>query len=251
MSFRVLFSACLFWCAALVAGAVELVEGPQVQVTDTTAVIRWKTDVECGTRVRFGISEDKLDGRAGDGVAVSHEVTLSGLKPDTAYAYTVGTAKVVLKTDLFLTAKAGQASGERSIITRIKEAITGKPAPPAAGKPTDPVPVPVKRTAPPTERTWGSLRTLQDHYDRHGADFRSSSPDDYARQAWEFLQRAREEGLPAKLDESDGTLRVWDPKSRAFAAYNRDGTTKTYFKPGSPDYFARQPGRPIKLKRSE
>ena len=45
------------------------------------------------------------------------------------------------------------------------------------------------------------------------------------------------------MDDSDGTIRVWDPKTRAFAAYNRDGTTRTYFKPGSPDYFERQPGR--------
>lgn len=37
--------------------------------------------------------------------------------------------------------------------------------------------------------------------------------------------------------------RVFDPKTGAFAAYNRDGTTKTFFKPGSPGYFERQPGR--------
>jgi pyocin large subunit-like protein len=60
-----------------------------------------------------------------------------------------------------------------------------------------------------------------------------------------------DDGYPAKLDDADGTLRVWDPKTGAFAAYNRDRTAKTYFKPGNPDYFARQPGRPIKLQRSE
>ena len=65
--------------------------------------IRWKTDVECGTRLRYGPSEDKLENRAGDGVSVSHVVTLTGLTPDTAYAYSVGTAKMVLKTDFFLT----------------------------------------------------------------------------------------------------------------------------------------------------
>ena len=95
---------------------------------------------------------------------------------------------------------------------------------------------------------WGNISSLQDHFDRHGKDFHATSPDDYARQAWEFLQRATSEGLPAKIDESDGTLRVWDPRTHAFAAYNRDGTAKTYFKPGSPDYFQRQPGKPIKLK---
>ena len=62
-----------------------------------------------------------------------------------------------------------------------------------------------------------------------------------------FLQRARVEGLPAKVDSS-GVLRVFDPRSGAFAAYNRNGTTKTFFKPGSPGYFDRQPGRPVNLK---
>lgn len=239
----------LLWlCCALISRAVELVSGPTVVVTDTTAVIRWQTDVECGTRVRFGLSEDKLDGKAGDGVAVMHEVTLAGLLPDQAYAYSVGTAKQQLKTDIFITAKSVPPAQERGILGRIKDAITGNTRSDATPK----VPPPAaKRPAPPVERTWGSMRTLQDHFDRHGADFRATSPDDYARQAWEFLQRARDEGLPAKLDDSNGTLRVWDAKTGAFAAYNHDGTTKTYFKPGSPDYFERQPGRPVKLKRSD
>ena len=236
----------LWLCCDLNSWAVELVSGPTVVVTDTTAVIRWHTDVECGTRVRFGLSEDKLDGKAGDGVAVAHEVTLAGLQPDKAYAYSVGTARQQLKTNIFITAKSGAPAQERGILERIKDAITGKTRPDSSPKA---VPPPVGHPAPPTEETWGSVRTLQDHFDRHGADFRAASPDDYARQAWAFLQRARSEGLPAKVDDTDGTLRVWDPKTGAFAAYNRDGTTKTYFKPGSPDYFARQPGSPVKLKR--
>ena len=237
----------LWLCCVLTARAVELVSGPTVVVTDTTAVIRWQTDVECGTRVRFGVSEDKLEGRAGDGVAVEHEVTLVGLQPDKAYAYSVGTARQQLKSDIFITAKSGPSVQERGIWQKIREVITGKPKPDTGPKAAPP---PVSHPAPPTEQTWGSVRTLQDHFDRHGADFRAASPDDYARQAWEFLQRAKNKGLPAKVDETDGTLRVWDPKTGAFAAYNRDGTTKTYFKPGSPDYFDRQPGRPVKLNRA-
>jgi hypothetical protein len=238
-------------CHAAPLRGVELVEGPVVQVTDTTATIRWKTDVECGTRVRFGLSEDELDGRAGEGVAVTHEVTISGLKPGTAYAYSVSTAKALLKTDAFLTTKKGEPAKEPGLFSKIKEAVTGRSQSRSEPKPAPTAQGPAKFSAPPTARTWGSLRTLQDHFDRHGADFHATSPDDYARQAWEFLQRAMEEGYPAKLDDSDGTLRVWDAKTGAFAAYNRDRTTKTYFKPGSADYFARQPGRPIKLKRTE
>ncbi len=65
--------------------------------------------------------------------------------------------------------------------------------------------------------------------------------------AWEFLQRAKAQSLPAKVDPT-GTLRVFDPRSGAFAAYNRNGTTKTFFKPGNPEYFNRQPGREVNLK---
>ena len=118
------------------------------------------------------------------------------------------------------------------------EAITPekKPAPKAA----------IPAQAPPTRQTWGNTASLQDHFDRHGRDFSSRSPDDYAAQAWLFLQRARAEGLPMKLDDTDGTLRVFDPKTRAFAAYNEKGLTKTFFKPESPTYWQRQPGRSVK-----
>lgn len=100
---------------------------------------------------------------------------------------------------------------------------------------------------PPARKTWGKLSTLQDHFDRHGKDFDAKDPDDYAAQAWLFLQRAKSEGLPAKRDSS-GVLRVYDPKSRAFAAYNRNGTTKTYFKPRRRDYFEDQPGESVDLR---
>ena len=98
-----------------------------------------------------------------------------------------------------------------------------------------------------TRQTWGRMETLADHFARHGRDFHARDPDDYAAQAAAFLQRAKTTGLPAKRD-ADGSLRVFDPATGAFAAYNRDGTTKTYFKPGSGDYFDRQPGTPIDLR---
>ena len=103
------------------------------------------------------------------------------------------------------------------------------------------------QAAPRAAETWGNLATLPDHFARHGSDFAATSAEDYARLAWQFLQRARAKGLPAKVDPT-GTLRVYDPGTGAFAAYNRNGTTKTFFKPGSPGYFDRQPGRPINLK---
>ena len=46
-----------------------------------------------------------------------------------------------------------------------------------------------------------------------------------------------------KLDGA--TVRVMNLRTLAFAAYNRDGTTKTYFRPRDASYWDRQPGEPI------
>lgn len=119
--------------------------------------------------------------------------------------------------------------------------------------PSAAAPAPTSETRAPsanvgsTRETWGRMETLGDHFARHGRDFHARNADDYAAQAAAFLQRAKATGLPAKRD-ADGSLRVFDPATGAFAAYNRDGTTKTYFKPGSPDYFERQPGTPVDLR---
>lgn len=113
-----------------------------------------------------------------------------------------------------------------------------------------------KRKAPPrsTEtaparagQSWGNPSSLPDHFARHGADFGARNANEYAQMAAQFLQRARTEGLPAKVDNS-GVLRVFDYRTGSFGAYNRDGTTKTFFKPGNSGYFARQPGRSINLR---
>ena len=65
--------------------------------------------------------------------------------------------------------------------------------------------------------------------------------------ASQFLQRAKTEGLPAKVD-SGGVLRIFDARSDTFGAYNPDGTAKTFFKPGSRGYFERQPGQTVNLR---
>ncbi|MFL6529494.1 MAG: hypothetical protein ACJ8HQ_08130 [Chthoniobacterales bacterium] len=96
-------------------------------------------------------------------------------------------------------------------------------------------------------RTWGNPASLSDHFVRHGADFGARDAQEYARMAAEFLRRARAEGLSAKVSQR-GDIRVYDPRSGAFGAYNPDGTTKTFFKPRSRSYFDRQPGRVIDIR---
>jgi hypothetical protein len=97
---------------------------------------------------------------------------------------------------------------------------------------------------PPTldripEQRWGDPASLDDHFARHGNDFGARSPEEYARMATEFFER---DDLPRKVTP-DGTIRIYDPSTNTFGAYNADGTTKTFFTPGSgADYWERQPG---------
>lgn len=249
----------LVWLLAACLGlpeaswAVEVTRGPEVEFSPVTAskgvvvTLRWQTDVECGTRLRYGAAPEKLDQKAGEGVAMQHQVTLHGLNAGQTYHYAVGTAKTMLKTGSFQVVAGGASLPEtKSPTGNAPKADAATPVPPRA----PPVAVVTRPAeAPPAKVTWGYLPSLQDHFDRHGRDFKSASKEDYARQAWEFLQQARQKGFPAKLDESDGTLRIYDPATGSFAAYNRNGTTKTFFKPGGSGYWDRQPGRPVRLRQ--
>jgi hypothetical protein len=226
----------LILCGEREARAVNLIASPEISpAAEGVATVRWKLDSPAGGRVRYGLAPDRLDQTASDGVGTEHSVTLRGLQPGTRYFFSIGTARTPLTTGSFIAGKAGAAPVEKpSVVEKIARAIT-KPAT---------MPGPVVRDAPATRLTWGYLPSLQDHFERHGRDFGAKSPDDYAAQAWRFRERAMAERLPMKLD-TDGTVRVFDPKTRAFASFNRNGTTKTYFRPDSPGYWQRQPGKPI------
>ncbi|EDY20429.1 Pyocin large subunit-like protein [Chthoniobacter flavus Ellin428] len=111
-------------------------------------------------------------------------------------------------------------------------------------------PAPAAGVSASARQTWGRPETLPDHFARHGHDFGARTPDDYAAQARAFLERAKTSGLPAKRDRN-GDLRVYDPATDTFGAYNADGTTKTFFKPGNPGYFDHQPGERVDLRATK
>jgi len=89
---------------------------------------------------------------------------------------------------------------------------------------------------------WANPGTLAEHFARHGADFGARTADEYAQMADDFLVRSQRDRLPTRIDP-DGTIRVYDPATNTFGAYNPDGTTRTFFMPdGGLDYWNRQPG---------
>jgi hypothetical protein len=70
------------------------------------------------------------------------------------------------------------------------------------------------------EGSWGNPDTLEDHFLRHGADFGATSAEEYAHQASEFFQRGLQEELPTKIDPRTGVIRIYDPATNTFGAYN-------------------------------
>ncbi len=102
----------------------------------------------------------------------------------------------------------------------------------------------------PASETWGRPETLAKHYKDHGADFGAASGEEYARLASEFFQRGLLDKLPTKIDPKTGAIRIYDPATNSFGAYNATGTTRTFFKPDPSvhgyatnwDYWLSQPG---------
>jgi len=216
--------------------AAAVVRGPDVEVSSTNAVVRWATDVPTKARVQYGPALSSLKQSVEGPLGTEHSVTLPGLRPDSKYFYAIRTARVSLATNSFSTSARSQKDAQK--VEPTSSLPSEPPHPPARAQ---------ARVGPPAGTTWGNPGSLRDHFERHGADFKAKDEDDYARQAHAFLERARTEGLPTKVD-AEGTIRIFDPKTRTFGAYNRNGTTKTFFKPNSRDYFDRQPGKLVKAQ---
>lgn len=245
--FRLLPWLCLLLAGS--AGAVELASPPQVTLDGNAVVLTWRTDVPCGTRVSYGRDPLKLDRKYEGGVTDTHEARLEGLEPGATYHYTVGSARQKLAGGNFTVGAQAVPPPSAPPVPAPKKGLLGRvldalsPTAPTAPETKTPG---ARAPPPPAHETWGRMETLQDHFDRHGPDFNSRSPEEYAAQAWQFLQRARAGELPMKWDAGEATLRVWDPATRAFAAYNQAGRTKTYFRPNNAGYWQRQPGRLVK-----
>ncbi len=97
--------------------------------------------------------------------------------------------------------------------------------------------------APPNRsqamETWGKPETLEEHVKQHGKDFGVNSTEEYTRQANDFYKRGKAEKLPTVIDK-DGVIRMYEPKTNTFGAYNPDGTTRSFYKPTSKNYFENQ-----------
>jgi hypothetical protein len=88
-----------------------------------------------------------------------------------------------------------------------------------------------------------SARSLQEHFEKHGAEFSARSKEEYLARA----QALRDAPLSASVLErrrADEVITRFDRKNGAFVAFDPDGRIRTCFRPeNGEDYFLRQAKR--------
>jgi pyocin large subunit-like protein len=86
-------------------------------------------------------------------------------------------------------------------------------------------------------------RRLDEHYEKHGAEFGRITKQDYLRQA-QLLRDAEAGGPVLQTVRADGVTTRYDRQTGAFIAFNRNGTIRTFFKPHDGErYYRRQAER--------
>ncbi|MEI6203260.1 MAG: hypothetical protein WCP68_15025 [Enhydrobacter sp.] len=86
-------------------------------------------------------------------------------------------------------------------------------------------------------------RRLEEHYEKHGAEFGHITKQDYLRQA-QLLRDAKVGGPVLETVRADRVTTRFDRETGAFIAFNPNGTIRTFFKPNDGErYYRRQAQR--------
>lgn len=90
---------------------------------------------------------------------------------------------------------------------------------------------------------FGSQRSLEEHFQKHGGEFQARTAQEYLAHA----QALRDAALSASVLElvrDDGVITRFDRKSGTFVAFDANGRIRTCFRPeNGEDYFRRQANR--------
>jgi pyocin large subunit-like protein len=102
---------------------------------------------------------------------------------------------------------------------------------------------------PGSSKAWGasvgfaSSQRLDEHYEKHGAEFGHISKQDYLHQA-QMLRDATVGGPVLETVRRDGVFTRFDRQTGAFIAVNPNGIIRTFFKPNDGErYYRRQSER--------
>ena len=97
--------------------AATVTRGPYLQqASDTSIVVRWRTDVVSSSRVRYGISAGALSSDKSSVTAVKdHELTLTGLSEGQRYYYDIGSTSTVLAGDATYTFRTATTANNSTV----------------------------------------------------------------------------------------------------------------------------------------
>ena len=86
-------------------------------------------------------------------------------------------------------------------------------------------------------------RRLEEHFEKHGAEFGATSRQDYLRLA-QKLRDAPAGGAILEAVRRDGVVTRFDRQTGAFIAFNANGVIRTFFRPNDGErYWRRQAER--------
>ena len=85
----------VFLCHLILAQSPQIIRGPYLQsVTPNSGIIRWRTDIPSSSQVFLGENLSNLQLKVIDNQQVTeHVVTVSHLKPNKKYFYSIGDSK--------------------------------------------------------------------------------------------------------------------------------------------------------------
>jgi pyocin large subunit-like protein len=99
---------------------------------------------------------------------------------------------------------------------------------------------PIHTTA---ELGFGSPRSLEEHFQKHGAEFQARNASEYLAHA-QALRDAPLSASVLELVRDDGVITRFDRKSGTFVAFDANGRIRTCFRPNDGEaYFRRQAKR--------
>lgn len=142
----------------------------------------------------------------------------------------------------------------RSTDTRpapVSQSPAGGTASGSTGEVTAPTPPPptasVPAAQPGSTRGFASRARLEEHWDKHGAEFRDlgiTTAQGYLALAQQLRDAPAGGDLLEIVRPTDGVVSRFDRRTGAFLAFNRDGTIRTLFRPDDGErYFQRQARR--------
>jgi pyocin large subunit-like protein len=115
--------------------------------------------------------------------------------------------------------------------------------------PRDSAATEARETTTGATKGWGAAvgfadaRRLDEHFEKHGAEFGRITKQDYLRQA-QLLRDARVADPILETVRRDGVATRFDRQTGAFIAFNPNGVIRTFFKPNDGErYYRRQAER--------